>query len=188
MGNHMIFLFYFTVEYVCTYRSPYSHYQGNHEVPNCMRFFSFIYSAFCLKDIHWRGKVIQQLKHRLCFFISRSLYVLFYSVTDKRHQLWKRRPTDFCILKKCMNFATYHSIQSSPAGSLTLTLTTETQNILHGSISPTKSMTYYTFFPHIMQTLIFWSSRTIICLFSLVSSIKDTVISGILQKWVLEFH
>lgn len=114
--------------YVCMYRKPYSHYQGSHEVLNCMRFFRFVYSTFCLKDIvtYIEGKRFSNSSDT----DSSSLlidYYISYSIplVIKDTNCENTRPMDSCILKKNMNIATYCSIQPSPAESLTLTLATE---------------------------------------------------------------
>ena len=151
-----------------------------------MRFSSFIFSAFCLKDIvtYIEGKS----SHRdyssllLAYYISYSILLLTKDINYEN-----TRPTDFCILRKNINIATYCSTQSSPAESLTLTLATERQNILYRRTGPTKLLTHYIFLPCTMQTSIFWNIATIIC-FCLFSNDKDTGLNDILQKWVLEFH
>lgn len=154
MGNHMILLFCFTADYVCTYRKPYSHYHGSHGVLNCMRSSSFTYSALHLKGIitYIEGNRFFNssntdssllLDHYISYFIPLLTKYINYENT---------RPTDSGVLKR---WTLPHTAESSLV-QLSVwhwpLLQTEAQNILYRIVGPAKLMTYYTFLPHVMQT------------------------------------
>lgn len=126
MGNHMILLFCFTADYVCTYRKPYSHYHGSHGVLNCMRSSSFTCSALHLKGTvtYIEGNRFSNSSNTESSLLLDHYISYFILLLTKWINYENTRPTDSCILKK-MNIATSCWIQSGPAECLTLTLATD---------------------------------------------------------------